>query len=145
MNLQAFAKLLSLCTFAIFCESCSMGGNTSFLRRTTSAANDHIMLVRQAPPTFGFRRLSAHSLEYPDLAVFLAERGYPGFLAETNRGENRYLILYYLDSRKAFACRCGERKSRQVEFSGPYPITDSEAKTLKGLQKRIVTPGFGGA
>jgi hypothetical protein len=140
MNFQAFAQLVSLSAFAIFCGSCSMGGNASFLRRTTSAANDHIMLVRQAPPSLGFRRLSAHSLAYPDLAVFLAERGYPGFLAETNRGENRYLILYYLDSRKAFACRCGEKSTRQVEFSGPYPITDSEAETLKSLQKRIVTP-----
>jgi hypothetical protein len=139
MHFPVFHKLISLSAFVIFCGSCSTGENTAYLRRTTSAANDHIMLVRHAPPSFGLRRLSAHSQEYPDLAIFLTQESYPDFLAETNKGGNRYLILYYLGQRKAFACRCGEEGSRQVEFSGPYPITDSEAETLRGLWKRSAT------
>jgi hypothetical protein len=58
----------------------------------------------------------------------------PDFLAETNKGDNRYLILYYLDSRRAFACRTDSGSSSRVEFSGPYPVTDSEYKTLSGLR-----------
>jgi hypothetical protein len=137
MNTKAFAKLVSLSVFAVFCGSCTPARNSSFLRRTTSAASDHIMLVRQNPSSLGFQRLSAFSLQYPDLAVFLSQRRYPDFLAETNKGGNRYLILYYLESRNAFACRCGERGSIQVEFSGPYPITDGEAKTLRDLRDRV--------
>lgn len=108
-------------------------GNSAFLSRTTSAANDHIMLVRQNPPSFGAQRLSALSVRHPDLAVFIQVHGIPDFLAETNKGENRYLILYYLAARKAFACRSDSGNSRQVEFSGPYPITESEFRTLSRL------------
>ncbi len=92
------------------------------------------MFVRQSPPTFGFRRLTALAGQYPDLAIFIQSEGLPGFLAETKKGENRYLILYYPDTRRAFACRSGTGNSRQVEFSGPYPITDNELKTLRKLE-----------
>lgn len=115
-------------------SSCSPSGTTSYLRRTSSAANDHIMLVRERPPTFGFYRLSALAQNYPDLGIFIQSKGFPTFLAETQKGQNRYLILYYPQIRQAFACRSGIQNSRQIEFSGPYPITDSELKTLGKLQ-----------
>jgi len=115
-------------------SSCVPGGNAGYLRRTTSAANNHIMLVRETPPTFGFLRLNALATHYPDLAVFIRAGGLPRFLAETNKSGNRYLILYYPSSRRAFACRSGTGDPRQVEFSGPYPITDNELKTLRKLE-----------
>ena len=115
--------------------SCVPATNDSYLRRTAYAANDHIMLVQKDPPTFGFQRLHAHATAYPDLAVFLRQQGDPGFLAETEKSGNRYLILYYLERRKAFACRTGGNRSRLIEFSGPYPITDGEAKALRTLRK----------
>lgn len=110
-------------------------GNAAFLTGTSAAANDHIMLVRQNPATFGFHRLSALTVRHPDLAVFTSVHGMPDFLAETTNGENRYLILYYLDSRKAFACRTGSENPSQVEFSGPYPVTQGEFDTLSKLRQ----------
>ncbi len=116
------------------CGSCAPISNSAFITSTTAAANDHIMLVRQNPATFGFRRLAALSLRHPDLTAFTSLHGIPDFLAETNKGGNRYLILYYLGARKAFACRTDSAGSAQVEFSGPYPVTDNEFHTLSGLR-----------
>jgi len=126
----------------LLCGACAPTGHNAagYVRRTTSAANDHIMLVRHAPPTFGFQRLSALSTLYPDLGIFLNQEGYPEFLAETNKGENRYLILYYIGPRKAFACRSGAGNSRQVEFSGPYPVTEKEVRTLQDLRDKAESP-----
>lgn len=132
-----FLKIIfTFATATLLAPSCAHTGNDGFVRRTTSAANDHIMFVRQAPQTFGHQRLTALSGVYPDLGIFLNQQGYPDFLAETNKSGNRYLILYYPGSRKAFACRSGTGKSRQVEFSGPYPITDGEFATLNNLREK---------
>lgn len=137
MNLPA---LLTLALIASLCGACSPATNSSFLHRTAAAANDHIMVVRRAPPTFGSQRLAALATAYPDLGVFLIQSGDPDFLAETLKGGNRYLILYYTKSRKAFACRTGGGRSQEVEFSGPYPITDGEARTLQSLRTRSEAP-----
>lgn len=134
MMLIALKMLTYLSAFTLFCGSCSSVGNSAFLGSTSAAANDHIMFVRQNPPTFGFQRLTALSVRYPDLGVFIGQQGWPDFLAETNKSGNRYLILYYLESRKAFACRSGSGNSRQVEFSGPYPVTENEHRTLSELR-----------
>ncbi len=136
LQVSAILPLISVC-------SCVPAGNDGFVRRTTSAANDHIMLVRPEPRTFGHQRLTALAEMYPDLGVFLSQQGIPDFLAETNKGGNRYLILYYLPSRQAFACRAGSGDSRQVEFSGPYPVTDGELATLDGLRKNIAADEAG--
>jgi len=101
-------------------------------------AQDQMMLVRASPPTFGYQRLITSMRDFPDLAVFVNQRGLPDFLAETGDRDNRFLILYYLDSRQAFACRPVSRRSRVVEFAGPYPITDREFKTLDAVRKRAV-------
>lgn len=122
-----------LTAIALLCGSCAPASNTAYLINTTAAANDHIMLVSQNPPTFGFRRLTALSIRHTDLVVFTRIHGMPDFLAETNKGDNRYLILYYLSARKAFACRTGSGGSTQVEFSGPYPVTKNELHTLSQL------------
>jgi len=137
IKLYAISQLVVI---ALLCGACAPATSSSYLRRTAAAANDHIMLVRRAPPTFGFQRLAALAATYPDLGIFLLQSGDPDFLAETDKGGNRYLILYYTKTRKAFACRTGEGRSRQVEFSGPYPITDGEARTLRGLRDRSEAP-----
>lgn len=126
--------LLLACLSAMEATSCSPVGSSGYLRRTSSAANDHIMFVRENPPTFGFKRLRALADNYPDLGLFIRSKGLPTFLAETKKGGNRYLILYYPETRQAFACRSGTQHSREVEFSGPYPITDGEMETLGKLQ-----------
>ena len=126
-------RLICFLAAAMLLGSCGPLTNDGYIRRTASAANDRIMLVRDQPLTFGYTRLTVLSQLYPDLGLFIEAKGYPEFLAETMKGGNRYLILYYLKERKAFACRSGSGKSRQVEFSGPYPITDREADTLKAL------------
>ena len=101
----------------------------------SAAANDQIMLVRQAPPSFGYRRLGTQSVAYPDLAVFVKKQGVPNFLAETHNNERHYFILYYLSERKAFACRRRSGNRGAVEFAGPYPITGREFRLLDGFRK----------
>jgi hypothetical protein len=100
-----------------------------------SLAQDQIMLVRKEPPSFGFHRLETQSRIYPDLGLFVKQRGQPDFLAETGDHERHYFILYYLRERKAFACRTRPRHAGTVEFSGPYPITAGEYRLLDGFRR----------
>ena len=80
--------------------------------------------------------MAAHITAYSRLGVFIAQTSDPDFLAEINENGDRYLILYYTRSSKAYACRIGGDDSRQVEFSGPYSITKGEARTLQDLRNR---------
>jgi hypothetical protein len=98
-------------------------------------ARNQIMLVRAEPSTFGHYRLTSQMRIYPDLSLFVSERGMPDFLAETNSGSQQYFILYYLQDRQAFACRNRAIRPRNLEFAGPYPITDKEVKMLNGLRE----------
>lgn len=124
--------ILTACSIPVITIGCSQGGD--FLENTSYAAKDRIMYVRESPPTFGHFRLKALSSKYPDLATFISLKKTPEFLAETNKGDSYILILYYLEKRQAYACRCGTGGSSNTEFSGPYPITDGEAKTLRELR-----------
>lgn len=99
------------------------------------AAKDRIMLVRDVPETLGHRRLVYQSAAHPDLGNFLRGKGLPDFIAETSTDDRQYLILYYLDSRRAFACRTRRSPGTVIDFAGPYPITDRETKLLRQLQE----------
>lgn len=101
-----------------------------------SLAQDQIMLVREEPPSFGFHRLVTQVQVYPDLALFVRQRGLPDFLAETGDRDRHYFILYYLSERKAYACRTRPPHAGAVEFSGPYPITSGEYRMLDGFRRR---------
>lgn len=103
---------------------------------TSSAARDRIMLVRSEPMSFGFQRLTRQARLYPDLSRFMSARGLPGFIAEIDNRDRHFLILYYLESREAFACRTRGTASREIEFAGPYPITSREFKTLEGFRQQ---------
>ncbi len=102
---------------------------------TERAAHDRIMLVRDNPPTLGHRRLLYQSVEHPDLAKFLDTQGLPDFIAETSSDDRLYLILYYLRSRHAYACRSWRGQSEGMEFAGPYPMTEHETKILIELRE----------
>lgn len=128
---------------ALALSGCGPVADAWEMGRTGAEANDHIMLVRAEPPTLGYRRLVSQSGVYPDLGVFLSQRGKPDFLAETNSSDRHYLILYYLDRREAFSCRTRVPRTREVEFAGPYPITPGEYRTLSGF-KRQGTRSTGG-
>lgn len=106
---------------------------------TERAAQDRIMLVRQAPETLGHRRLVYQSAAHPDLGTFLESRGMPDFIAETSSDDRQYLILYYLDSRRAFACRTHRSSGSGIDFAGPYQMTERETKTLRDLQRESGT------
>ena len=101
----------------------------------SAVAKDQMMLVRSEPPSFGYQRLTTKSQTYPDLGVFVSQRGLPDFLAETGNQDRLYLILYYLKKRQAFACRTRSGNTRAVEFAGPYPITDKEFRLLDGFRR----------
>ncbi|MCW1883813.1 hypothetical protein OKA04_03675 [Luteolibacter flavescens] len=102
---------------------------------TEKAAQDRIMLVRNAPETLGHRRLVYQSAAHPDLGVFLESRGMPDFIAETSSDDRQYLILYYLDTRRAFACRTHRATGSTIDFAGPYQMTERETKVLRNLKR----------
>ncbi|MFT4177066.1 MAG: hypothetical protein QM627_10475 [Luteolibacter sp.] len=116
--------------------SCAHVGDRWLVGTDAFAAQDQIMLIRKTPPSFGYRRLMSQTQVHTDLGVFLQLRGNPDFLAETGTKDRHYFILYYLGKREAFACRTLSRYSREVEFTGPYPITQREYELLHGIQKR---------
>lgn len=133
-----FLKHGARCLAAAACmlaTGCGPVADAWMTGRTAAAAEDQIMLVRADPPSFGFQRLQHQSGVYPDLGLFLSQNGLPDFLAETTGGNRHYLILYYLKKRQAYACRTLAARTRDVEFAGPYPITDKEYKLLTGFQK----------
>jgi len=103
---------------------------------TSAAAQDQIMLVRDVPPSLGQRRLTSQSGVYPELGVFLRAHGTPDFVAETTTHERHFLILYYLNTKHAYACRAKAPATRQIEFAGPYPITPREYRLLRGFKQQ---------
>jgi hypothetical protein len=129
-----FLISVATCVVMTGMTSCGSLENTGYLYQTAAAAHDHIMLVRESPPTFGYERLQALSRHYPDLAAFIEKQGLPRYYAETTSGGGRYWILYYPLKREAYACRSVSNSSRQIEFSGPYPITKNELTTLQKLE-----------
>lgn len=116
-------------------QGCAPVADQMLTRVEANVARDQMMLVRATPPTFGYQRLLTNMRDFPDLATFVDQRGLPDFLAETGDRTRRYLILYYLRDREAFACRTVSPRSNAVEFAGPYPITDREFKTLDGIRR----------
>lgn len=125
----------ALAVLALLATGCSTVGDAWMTGWTQRAANDQIMLVASGPPTLGFQRLDYQARVYPDLAIFLRARGRPEFLAETTSDRRRYLVLYYLDQRQAFAARTRHPDDRTMEFAGPYPITGREFELLDGLRR----------
>jgi hypothetical protein len=101
---------------------------------TGAQANDRIMLVRQEPRSLGYQRMVSQSGVYPDLGVFVSHRGMPDFLAESTTNNRHFLILYYLDAKSAYACRARAPSTREIEFAGPYAMTDREYKLLRDLK-----------
>ncbi len=129
------SRLLAACA-VLFIPACTPIADGMLTRVEARVAHDQMMFVRNEPATFGYQRLLTLMRDHPDLAVFVNQRGMPDFLAETGDRSHRYMILYFLQSRQAFACRTISPRSKAVEFAGPYPITDSEFKTLDGIRLR---------
>ncbi|MES2996148.1 MAG: hypothetical protein V4733_04985 [Verrucomicrobiota bacterium] len=123
---------------AVILASCATFEESGLPGSAAWMARDKIMVVQAQPPNFGFRRLAVHVSNTPDLQYFVDLRGLPDFLAEAKNRGRQYLILYYLGRREAFACRGEGTHGEGVEFSGPYPITDREARTLKRLREHSV-------
>jgi len=100
---------------------------------------NQMMLVRESSGSLGYRKLMAKSQESVDLRTFIDQKGLPDFVAEANSSNRDYLIFYYLDRHQAFACRTRGRGNSNVEFAGPYPITNGEWKLLSGVKSRAGT------
>ncbi len=128
---------LGLAFFIIWLtSSCGSYEESGLPGSASSMARNQIMLVSQEPATFGFYRLDTHLRNYPDLAHFVSKRGMPDFLAEAHSGNQNYFIIYYLRDRQAFACRNRVTRPRNLEFAGPYPITQKESKLLNALKNQ---------
>ncbi|MEM1085451.1 MAG: hypothetical protein AAGI48_15170 [Verrucomicrobiota bacterium] len=125
MKMKALAAVALTCLLA----SCMDGRHWS-----ERAAQDRIMLVRNSPETLGHKRLVYQAASHPDLATFLRNSGEPDFIAETSSESRQYMILYYLDSENAFACRSWRGGEARMEFAGPYPMTEKETELLRKLK-----------
>ena len=121
---------------ALGLASCGAVSDAWMTGRTATAADNRIMLVRAQPPSFGHKRLAYQAGLYPDLGIFLTKYGTPDFLAEMTNKERHYLILYYLETHQAFACRTKDPGQREVEFAGPYPISSHEFQLLEGFREQ---------
>ncbi|RPJ34172.1 MAG: hypothetical protein EHM17_07655 [Verrucomicrobiaceae bacterium] len=120
----------------LLASSCARFEASGLPGSAASMAHNQIMLVAAEPETFGHYRLTALMRDYPDLDLFMAKRGMPDFLAETSNDRQHYFILYYPTARQAFAARTRPGQRQRLEFAGPYPITDSEKRTLEDLRKK---------
>ena len=99
-------------------------------------SGNQMMLVRESTGSVGYRKLMAKSRESGDLKIFIDQKGLPDFVAEANSSNREYLIFYYLDSHQAFACRTRGKGGSNVEFAGPYAMTNGEWKLLTGVKSR---------
>jgi hypothetical protein len=130
---------LSAIFLPLLVSSCAGVGEQWLTGLEASAAKDQIMLIRRDPPSFGYQRLSTQAHAYPDLGIFVQQNGLPDFLGEAANRDQRYLFLYYLNERHAYACRTKSPRSRAVEFTGPYPITKREYEILNGFRSASET------
>ena len=101
----------------------------------SAGGRGEMMLVRREPPSYGYQQLQVQEGRYPDLKIFIAQKGLPDFMAETGNQQRQYFILYYLAKRQAFACRSKPASKREIEFAGPYPITDREFRLLNDFRR----------
>ncbi|MGB6221159.1 hypothetical protein [Haloferula sp.] len=122
-------KFLPLVLIPLLLASCTDGRHW-----TERAAQDRIMLVRNEPETLGHKRIVYQAAAHPDFAKFLNKSGEPDFIAETSSDSRQYMILYYLDSKNAFACRSWRGSLQRMEFAGPYPMTKKETELLQQLK-----------
>lgn len=130
------AKGLALAAMCLLTGGCADFEESGLPGSASSMARNQMMFVRSEPPSFGYYRLSSLMRVHPDIGVFVQKRGVPDFLAETDNGSHDYFILYYLRERQAFACRTRPGRQRGIEFAGPYPVTESEYRTLDGFRKQ---------
>ena len=128
------ALLMLMGIFAVVAASCGPISKV-WSGAGSAGGKNEMMLVRREPPSFGFQRLELQEERYPDLRIFLSQNGLPDFLAETGNQERQYFILYYLSKREAFACRSKPSSKREIEFAGPYPITDREYRLLDDFRR----------
>ena len=128
-------RIVPILLTALALGACAPVGDAWRTGWTERAASDQIMLVSNHPSTLGRQRLDSQSRLYPDLGKFLSMSGWPDFLAETSNDGRRYLILYYLDRRQAFAARTRRPDDYSMEFAGPYPITDRENTMFRGMKQ----------
>jgi hypothetical protein len=136
--MSPFRFFAAIWIFAL--ASCAPMSSAWMTGWTASAARDRIMLVREEPPTLGFRRLSYHSDIYPDLHEFLVFHGKPDFLGETTGGGFRYLLFYYLGSGQSFVLRTPGSGAGTVTCAGPYPMSRRERAKLGDLRAKAM-PG----
>lgn len=128
-------KFFTLTFFSLLSLGCYFPGVSSVIS-SPPAQQNAILLVKTHPVSLGYMRLNYYGKIHPDFQQSLNQLGLPDCLAETTSDDRRYLILYYLKERKAFAFRDSLRyPNRPMEVSPPYPITKKEYSTLSQFKK----------
>jgi hypothetical protein len=134
--MRLFLTSLLLATLIVSCAPYRAAWKSGW---TEKAANNSVMLVHAHPPTLGWKRLQYQSTLHPEFHEFLVHLGTPDCIAETTHTERHYLILYYLNERKAYSFRNDTRSvSKPIEVAGPYPISEKEHRLLSEFQQRAL-------
>ena len=132
-----FVFALLACLFLL--ENCAPYRAAWHSGWTQHDADNSIMLVIDQPPTLGYKRLKSHCAIHPEFSQLLEELGQPDCLAESTQEDQHYMILYYLNQRHAFSCRTNAKRSSAVmQFSGPYPVSDKEFRTLTQFKAKAL-------
>lgn len=131
--------LLPLLLLTFICSSCAPYRAAWASGWTEKAANNSIMYINEEPPTLGWKRLQYQAELHPEFRQFIDQLGKPDCIAETTHTQRHYMILYYLNQRKAFSFRNDTRSvSKPIEVAGPYNISDKEYRLLRDFKKRAV-------
>lgn len=127
---------LIVCAFVTIAPliSCQLTGKSKQLYATSSEANNKIMSLNKNVKTIGERRIKALSENYPSVATFLENKGNPKYLAESIEHDDHMIVFYYPEEKKAYACRYAIGSTTEMEFSGPFPITDQEMAYLQKVE-----------
>lgn len=134
MKFPRYASIACVIVTSAVLSSCQTTGNSKQLYATSAEANNKMMLLNKNVDTFGERRMTALSENYPSVATFLKHKGKPRYFAESMEDDDHMIVFYYPEHRKAYGCRYAIGSTTDMEFVGPFPITDQEMDHLSELE-----------
>ncbi|MDB6117068.1 MAG: hypothetical protein JWO08_849 [Verrucomicrobiaceae bacterium] len=131
---RAFLTLLAAAALALL-PSCSSLSGVVKETATDRQATGKILQVTSQPASLGYNRLGYHSAVYPELAQFLAAKGYPDFLVEDKTLTTRQVVVFYLKPNQAYLFQMKEGiRGQKMSVNGPEPIGKKTRIVLNAIR-----------